>query len=186
MTDQEAQNAVDTYRQSYSDIPDFWWRLDAAARDTIATRQSNSVGKFTFYYDKPFLFIRLPSGRSLAYFNPKIEMKETPWGKMQPTITYEGMDLTKKWSRTTTHPGKITENIVQAISRDVLVGGLRKAKEEGFSIVGHVHDEIITEQNGATAEEDLQKLLGLMGAPYWCNDAPVKAAGYVSPFYMKD
>lgn len=187
LSEEEAQAAVDTYRREYDDIPQFWWDLDRAARACINGRGEGSVGPFKFVMDGPFMQILLPSGRALSYLQPRIEERETPWGEMKPQITYLGRDTGKKMQRISTHPGKLCENIVQAIARDVLAFGLVWAASSGSRIVGHVHDEIIVQCPEETGEEELSKLTYLMGLrPQWCQDAPISAAGWVGNYYRKD
>lgn len=187
LTEEEAQAAVDTYRREYDDIPQFWWDLDRAARACINGRSEESVGPFKFVMDGPFMQILLPSGRALSYLQPRIEERETPWGEMKPQITYLGRDTGKKMQRISTHPGKLCENIVQAIARDVLAFGLVWAASSGSRIIGHVHDEIIVQCPQEAGKEELSKLTHLMGLrPEWCDDAPISAAGWVGDYYRKD
>ena len=186
MTEAEAQHAVDVYRSTNPEVVRFWWDLDKAMRETITTGRPHAVGKFVFRMRPPFLQIHLPSGRCLSYLRPEIQDRETPWGETRPTITYEGLDqYTRKWKRISTHPGKVAENIVQAISRDVLAEGLVNADAADLDIILHVHDEI-----GADTDDDPEQGVLLRQSmtriPAWCADAPISAAGFQSPFYMKD
>jgi DNA polymerase len=140
-----------------------------------------------------FVCIRLPSGRDLYYFKPSLKMKIPPWeiGKKYPklreTICYWGQhQQTKQWVEITTHPGKITENIDQAVSRDILMVGMTRADQAGIDVRGHVHDEII-----AIANEDeegaVQTLCDIMTAPMpWAPDLPLAAAGFEGKVYRKD
>ncbi len=189
LTEEQAQQMVDVYRESYPEIPQFWYAVDAAVRWVLENLngKTESVGSFKFRYDKPFLFIDLPSGRSLAYVKPSIMMMETPWGAVRPTVCYWGIDgFTKQWQQISTHPGKITENIVQAISRDVLAHGLAVLNAHDLDICGHVHDEIITVYEGYDKSPHLQleKLMSIV--PSWCGDAPLRASGYTGAFYRKE
>lgn len=183
MSEREAARAVAAYREGYPEVVRFWHRVDAAAKYAIRNPgKIVKVGRFAFKVEGDFLLLKLPSERKLAYFKPEIN----PDGRYGDEITYMGVDYGHKWNRIATHPGKITENIVQAIARDLLVEGLfRAAADPGLEIVGHVHDEIL-----ALADEDdetsLDRLLdGMRQMPGWAADAPVEAAGWSGPFYCK-
>lgn len=143
----QAQEAVDVFREVYWEVPRLWRKLEEATFQITEDRQGEvKVGRLTFEYDKPFLFMALPSGRRLAYLSPKIEKKPAPWDESQfiDCLTYMGTDqYTRKWTRLSTFGGKWVEQACQAISRDLLANGLREADEIGFEIVGHTHDEII-------------------------------------------
>lgn len=184
LSEETARTHIRAFREAYPAIPRFWDRLAEAAflcaeRDGAQAR----VGAFLFHRVGEWLFIGLPGGRALAYRNPRVELV----GERE-TVCYDGVDsYTHKWVRLTTHPGKLTENIVQAIARDVLKAGLMRANADpGLEIVGHVHDEII-----ALADADdagaLDRLIRAMTEPVdWCPDAPIRAEGWEGVFYRKD
>lgn len=184
LTDTEADRHIRTFREAYPAIPRFWARLaDAAFACAAKDGATARVGAFLFRREGLWLFIDLPGGRSLAYRRPRIELVEG-----REAVCYDGVDnCARKWGRLTTHPGKLTENIVQAIARDVLKAGLtRAAADPGLAVVGHVHDEIIAEAD-ADDEPALARLIGHMTAPIgWCADAPIRAAGWEGCFYRKD
>ncbi|HEM5253573.1 TPA: hypothetical protein U1337_001941, partial [Streptococcus suis] len=124
------------------------------------------------------LFISLPSGRKLSYIKPKIG--ENQFGG--ESVTYEGTGTAKRWERLESYGPKFVENIVQAISRDILAFALKQLKE--FKIVGHVHDEVIME---CPMEQELDEIASLMGiAPDWIPDINLRADGYECLFYQKD
>lgn len=124
------------------------------------------------------LFITLPSGRKLAYVKPK--MGENQFGG--ESVTYEGTGTAKHWERLESYGPKFVENIVQAISRDILAYSMRQLSE--FKIVGHVHDEVIIE---CDQDQDLEEISTLMGiAPDWMSDINLRADGYECSFYQKD
>lgn len=183
MSEQEAAKAVTSYRESYCEVVKFWHRVDAAAK--YAIRNAGKIvkaGRFAFKVEGDFLLLKLPSGRKLAYFKPEIN----PDGRYGDEITYMGVDYGHQWDRIATHPGKITENIIQAIARDLLVEGLfNAAGDPGLEIIGHIHDEILalTDRDDATALERL--INGMRQLPDWAAGAPVDAAGWSGPFYCK-
>jgi DNA polymerase len=189
LTEDEARDHVAKFREEYSDIVSLWSAIDDAARDVINRAvDSATAGKVSFEWDNPFLRMHLPSGRSLAYYRPKVLMRETPWGETRDTITYEGQNqYTRKWERLSTHPGKLVENAVQAIARDVLAHGLIQLSQSGFDISWHVHDEIICEVDEEQARIKLQDMIDLMTSPpAWGVDLPLKAAGFTGKRYRKD
>ena len=124
------------------------------------------------------MFITLPSGRKLAYIKPRIG--ENQFGG--ESVTYEGTGTAKRWERLESYGPKFVENIVQAISLDILAYSLKQLKE--FKIVGHVHDEVIIE---CQREQKLDEIASLMGiAPDWLSDINLRADGYECFFYQKD
>lgn len=140
-----------------------------------------------FYFSEGNLYIKLPSGRTLTYWNARLSEGATPWGtKMQ--VSYMGVDQdTKKWSRQTTYGGKLTENITQAISRDLLGEKLLDAEDADYNTVLHVHDEGVWEVPAEGAHEDLKRINCIMAEPVsWMADVPLGAAGFVTDFYLKD
>lgn len=188
LTEEQAQISVDTFRNAYPEIPTFWYALDDAVRDVIIEHSVRKVGAFRIYYERPFLFIDLPSGRRLAYLQPRIEPRRTPWGETRPTVTYNGREIGRKnFVRLATHPGKVCENLVQSIARDVLVHGLRRAEADpDLEVIGHVHDEIIclADEDDDTALDRLSAAMSVI--PDWCSDAPIRADGWTGRFYRKD
>ena len=184
MTEDEAAAAVRAYREGYPEVVTFWHTLDRAAKHVIANPgKVAKVGRFAFKVEGEFLFLKLPSGRKLAYHKPEID----PNGRYGPEITYMGVEFGHKWDRQSTHPGKITENIIQAVARDLLVEGLLNTDADGgLEIVGHVHDEILAlaDENDTTAVDRL--IAAMCKLPAWAADAPVGAAGWAGPYYKKD
>lgn len=194
----EAKAAVQTYRTAYPDVPRLWKDLDMAARKCIATGETVWVnGKFRFRMQKPCMMIDLPSGRSLCYVRPKIERRSFRWedddtGEIKElfrnAIVYEGRNQkTGRWERIATHAGKITENIVQAIARDILAQGLTDADADlpELEVCLHVHDEI----GGESPDEPwvLDSLQEIMARkPSWGPDIPLGSAGFQNVFYRKD
>lgn len=180
MTEAEAKTQVDTFRKAYSAIPTFWQQLDDATSAAMQQRnQPVTVGRFEMLYDGRFFSIKLPSGRSLYYYQPRLEQDD--YGR--PRLTYAGREPSV---RVDTRGPKIVENVVQAVARDLLAHGLVNADARGLDVVGHVHDEIIIE---ADADDDtaLSRLIEAMtDLPDWCLDAPVRAEGYAAPYYRKD
>ena len=189
LTREQAHRSVAVFREVYPEVVNFWGRLEYAAKAVIRRGGIERVGPVAFEMQGPFLLLHLPSGRALHYLRPKIEMRKTPWGEERWTITYEGMEddgETKKWGRISTHGGKLTENICQAIARDILANGLLEAEAAGFDIVGHVHDEIVAEVDEDSELGVAELCAEMTKVPAWAKGLPLGAAGFETIFYRKD
>lgn len=191
LTREESHAAVQAYREAYPEVVRSWYALEDAAVNAVTRRATVVFKHVTFDVSGPFLRIQLPSGRHLHYLRPRVEEKtfegrNGPYKK--PSLSYEGADpVTKQWGRLYTHGGKLLENITQAVARDVLVYGMGLAMKEGFEVVGHVHDELITVASTHDEVHTVARLEQLMSTPPpWCRDVPLGAAGYESTFYRKD
>jgi len=189
MTQEQANDSVTIFRETYSEVVETWWALDRAVRQVITTGQPLRVGRVVIDKSGPFMRIVLPSGRALHYLRPKLLQKPTPWGALRWQVTYEGKDqVTGKWTRISTHPGKIVENIVQAIARDLLAHGIKLAhRKHGLRIVLHVHDEILTMAGATESNETLEILTACMADhPAWAEDLPLAAEGFTETLFKKD
>lgn len=186
-TEEQSKLSVETFRREYKEVVDFWYAIDRAARNCVRTGKPQQCGPVVFEMKNPFLRMILPSGRALHYCRPTLTMTKTPWGKMKETLTYEGLNDKNQWMRISTHPGKLTENADQAISRDLLAHGMRLADEEGIDIRIHVHDQIVGLALKEEADEKLKLLRECMGdQPIWARGLPLAAAGFTSPIFIKD
>lgn len=137
------------------------------------------------YSGRQWLVIRLPSGRSLFYFEPELVEFETKWGtKLQ--LRYTGQIAGGTWGRIATYGGKLVENITQAAARDVLFEGAQRAEAAGYPVVLRVHDEAVAETPDSPEynAEALSRAIAV--APTWCPDLPLAASGYESTYYRKD
>ena len=186
IAEEELPEIVSKWREASPTLCKFWKTLENAAKKAIRTREPQKLQRdIVIYYQWGIMFIRLPSGRTIAYVRPKLEEIETRYGtKME--ITYEGMDQeTKKWVRIKTWGGKLFENVIQAIARDILCHAMYNLEKKGFPIVMHVHDEVICETPiGRYSVEDLNAIMEDM--PDWGKDIPLEAAGFKNNFYKKD
>lgn len=177
----ELQGLVDSWRKANPNIVEFWKGCQNAAIDTVKTHETHYTHGLRFYMKKGFLMIELPSGRSLAY--PKARLSENSWGS--PVVEFMGLDLNRKWSKLKTYGGKLVENIVQATARDLLAISMLRIEKAGYSIVGHVHDEVIVEV--PENSNSLEKIETIMSQPVeWAKDLNLNSDGFTSPFYMKD
>lgn len=178
LDEQELQPLVDSWRQANPNIVLFWWDVDKAVKTAVKYQKQTETHGIQFKVRKGMLFITLPSGRKLAYVKPK--MGENQFGG--ESVTYEGTGTAKRWERLESYGPKFVENIIQAISRDILTYSMKQLKD--FRIVGHVHDEIIIE---CDQSQNLEQIATLMGkAPYWMPDINLRADGYECLFYQKD
>ena len=177
LSEEELQPLVNMWRNSNPHIVNFWWQVDNAVKTAIQMCTSEKVGNITFTVKSGMLFITLPSGRKLAYVKPRIGMNQ--FGG--ESVTYMGIDATKKWSRIESYGPKFVENIVQAISRDILAHAMQTLKH--CFIVGHVHDELIIE---CSEKVSLDKICEQMGiTPKWIQGLVLNADGYECGFYKK-
>ena len=178
LPEEDLQPLVDAWRSSNPMITAFWWDVDRAVKTTIKQRIQTEVRGIRFFYKSGMLFIQLPSGRRLSYVKPRIG--ENQFGG--ESVTYEGVGSTKKWERIESYGPKFVENIVQAISRDILCNAMKTLRH--CFIVGHVHDELIIE---CIPDVDLKVICQQMGrSPEWMPDILLRADGYETMFYKKD
>ena len=178
LAEEELQPLVDMWRSSNPYIIELWWDVDRAVKECIKKRISTETHGIRFVYQSGMMFITLPSGRRLAYVKPRIG--ENRFGG--ESVTYMGVGGTKKWERLETFGGKLVENIVQAVSRDILCYAMRTLS--CCSIVAHVHDEIIIE---ADRRMSLAAVCEQMGrTPPWAKGLLLRADGYECDFYQKD
>ncbi|MGF7184742.1 DNA polymerase [Desulfitispora alkaliphila] len=177
----ELQGLIDNWRRANPHIVNFWWKVDKMAIKAVKERTRTRTHGILFTYKSGMLFITLPSGRDLVYVKPKLILNK--FGR--EGLTYEGIGTTKKWERIETYGPKIVENIVQAASRDLLAEAMLRLDKAGFSIVAHVHDEVICEvENGKSSVEEICKIMSIN--PKWANGLPLDADGFECDFYQKD
>ena len=178
LAEEELQPLVDAWRTSNPNIVQLWWDVDNAVKTTVRQRLDTETHGIRFRYRSGMLFIVLPSGRQLCYVKPK--MGTNKFGG--ESVTYEGVGSTKKWERIESYGPKFTENVVQAISRDILMYAMRTLSH--CFIVGHVHDELIVE---CGMDVSLDAVCDQMGrTPPWIEGLNLRADGYETMFYKKD
>jgi DNA polymerase len=186
MTAEEAERAVSIFRTKYSEVKQYWRALEDSALAAVRNPGHRyPVGQVTFLCTgKSMLRILLPSGRALHYLFPEIVQKEITYtdkksGKqktiVKDTLTFAGKDQeTRQWVRKSTYGGHLTENLCQAISRDILLEGMKRAEAMGFEVVGHVHDEIITlvDEDSTLSYHDLEQAMATV--PEWAAAGEVR------------
>ena len=181
LTEEELRPLVMSWRSANPNITKLWWDVDKAALKAVKEKTTQVLGRLTFQYTSGVLFITLPSGRRLSYIKPRLELNQ--FGR--EGITYEGIGESKRWCRIETYGPKLVENIVQAIARDLLGEAMLAANNAGYSIIMHVHDEIIIEER--IGKGSLQEVCDIMAvAPSWADGLPLRADGFECEYYKKD
>ena len=178
MKEDELKPLVDAWRTANPNIVDFWWAVDRAAKDCIKERTKKSTHGIRFIYQGSMMFIELPSGRRLSYVKPRIG--ENQFGG--ESITYMGLDLSKKWARIESYGPKLVENITQAISRDLLCYAMQTLRS--MDIVAHVHDELIIECDERVSLSSACEQMAR--TPLWAEGLLLRADGFECQFYQKD
>ena len=190
VADAEAEAIKRGWRDAHPRIVDYWHELEAAAHEAVAhpglqTTAGPAGRTIAFRVKGSFLFCRLPSGRVLTYPYPKLKPRETPWGEIREQVHYMNVDgQTGKWVETHTYGGKLSENIVQAISRDLLAEALLRVDAAGYPVVLHVHDEVVSEVHAMTENADAFCAL-VAHSPAWCPDLPIHVEGWRGKRYRK-
>lgn len=187
LSEAEERDIVAKWREANPRIVRLWAILEKAAVTAIKTGQTVTVHRgITVARRWGMLLITLPSGRTLCYPRADIGVERGDgWRGDHEVIEYEGLNqTTKKWERLRTYGGKITENLIQAIARDILGAVILSARRKGLSIVFHIHDEVVVEASEGQTLQDVEALFDT--PPAWCRDLPLKGAGYSTPYYLKD
>ena len=182
--DDEIPVIIQNWRAASPRICKLWYVMEQAVKTCIQERRNIRIQhNIVFSYMDGILFIQLPPGRKIAYWDARIETLSD--GKER--ITYAGVDQeTKRWGRQETYGGKLVENIVQAIARDCLAVAMMKVAAAGYQIVCHVHDEMIVDVPESDTEA-FEKISSIMGEPAeWAAGLPLRGDGYTTKHYKKD
>ena len=178
LEENELKPLVNVWRQSNPNIVQFWWDVDKVVKEAVRGKTTTNTHDINFSHESGFLFITLPSGRRLAYVKPR--MGTNDFGS--DCVTYEGVGATKKWERIETYGPKVVENIVQAISRDILCYAMQRLKDHRICM--HIHDEIVIE---APDEVELKPIeVSMAVPPSWADGLLLNADGFETKFYKKD
>ena len=183
--EEELPDIVQRWRQSNKRIVDLWYAVEHAAADTVRTCRQNGVRGILFSREadqyNDFLTVLLPSGRKLYYCRPSLVTDD----RGRPKIQYAGTNqTTKKWGPLETYGGKLVENIVQAIARDCLAVNIDRLEQAGYSVVFHVHDEVVID---AAPCQELKEVISIMRQPIeWAPGLPLNADGWEGDYYTKD
>lgn len=187
LSELEMQNIVGVWRESNPSVCKFWRNVEQCAKRAIRNPHRAVLGgnikNLKFLFDGSCLRILLPSGRCLFYH--KARFGTNRFGR--ESIQYKGRGPQGGWVTLGTYGGKLTENIVQAIARDLLAFAMQTLDKNGFDLALHVHDEAIAEVPTDQAEDSLAEIEKLMAIrPIWAKDLPLSADGYTTPYYKKD
>ena len=186
-TDAELQPLVDYWRRANPNVVKYWAEVERAAKFAMRTGETAYAKHVVFRHETDdksglrFLTCELPSGRKLFYNNPRF--KTNRFGGT--SIAYDAQ-RTAGWGEVDTYSGKICENVVQGVARDLLMNALENIEKEGYTVVSHVHDEVIVDAPKGSLTVDA---LGAMMCklPDWADTSlPLEAAGFTSMYYMKD
>lgn len=193
MTRDEAHKAVVLWRDTYEEIPVFWYGIEKTIIKVVKDGHARKYGPITVKLVKPYLLLELPSGGHMFYYKPKIatERRTSRWGNeyTKEIFTHMGQEQkTRRWIRMASRGAKIVENLVQRIARDILKTWMLRAVEAGWNIIGHVHDELINEEDENSNYFIPENLIAeLRDRPIeWWPDIPLNAAGWQGEFYKKD
>lgn len=163
-----------------------WHGLEDAARDAVLAPGSvQTYGRAAFTVRMNFLWMRLPSGRCLAYGSPRVKDEETPWGGTRKAVTALGVNsTTDKWERYALYGGNLCNNLTQATARDLMAHGMLTADQAGYPIVLTVHDEAVADvEDGFGSLAEFERLL--CSKPDWAAGLPLVADGWEGFRYRK-
>ena len=178
LSDTELKQIVTDWREASPHITELWWAVNRAVKKAIKGKTATKTHGLLFSYEAGFLFIRLPSGRRLAYAKPYIG-KNKFGGE---SVTYMGINAQKKWDRLESYGPKFVENCVQGIARDLLMYSMQTLSQ--YFIVGHIHDEMIIECPKDTKLDEICQQMAR--TPDWAKGLLLRADGYECSFYKKD
>lgn len=186
LTEAEEREIVELWRRSNPRIVALWSALERSAIAAIRSGLEIRVGhNIIMCHRHGCLLVYLPSGRCLCYPEARVLNDTDERGRLRDCILYKGVNqVTRQWDTLRTYGGKLTENVVQAVARDILGEVLLKAEAAGFRVVFHIHDEIVVEVPKSQSLAEVQALFD--AAPEWAPGLPLKGAAYATPFYLKD
>ncbi|SOD41355.1 DNA polymerase [Nitrosovibrio sp. Nv4] len=193
MSDDEVDDIKNRWREAHPRIKQYWYDLENAATDAVMnpghTLTAGPKGReIKFKVKGSFLFCQLPSKRVLTYPYPKLKPKETPWGAMKECVHYMTVDgTTNKWVETHTYGGKISENVTQALARDVLAEAIVRLEETNLPVILHVHDEAVIEIPDEYATDGMLDAVNehMAKTPSWAEGLPVAVEGWRGKRYRK-
>ncbi len=188
VSDQLAEVAVETYRDTHWPVVELWSMLEQAAVYAVENPTKTVISNHTrWYMREEFLYCGLPSGRAIAYPYAKVVYEEHKWRGKRPILRYwETNSYTKKWEETATYGGKLTENVVQAISRDLMAEAMIRIRRTGrWDIVLTVHDELVAERKNITNGTNKEFCDLMVQVPKWATNCPIKVEGWEGKRYRK-
>lgn len=188
ITEERGAELVAAYREENWPVVEFWKNIQNAAIEAVGRRGRGpgvQCGRFKFKVLGRFLHCRLPNGRFLSYLDPEIHMVRAPWGEMRPQVTFMGMNThTHQWERCSTYGGKLTENVVQALCRDLMAEAMLRLRDTIYTPVLTVHDEIIAEvDEGEGSVAEFEAIM--TEQPEWAAGFPIAAGGWRGKRFRK-
>lgn len=180
-----AQRVVDIYRAKFEKVKALWYNVNKCAIDAVKNKGTvYSYKRLSFLYRGNYLMIRLPNGRKLYYNSPKVSTEIKTWGEVQSLSFLSVNAKTKKWEREYTYGGKLVENIVQALCRDLMVFSMFELERAGYKVLITVHDEVVSEREiGKGSIKEFESIMSK--APAWANGFPIGAEAYRARRYKK-
>lgn len=187
LEDSFGEDVVAKYRDKFYLVKQTWYDQEEAAIKAVHRPNTNVVcGRITWRKEGLFLYATLPSGRRLSYPFPQVKSVRTPWGSVKDQLSYMGVNAyTRQWTRQTTYGGMIVENLVQAISRDIMAAAMVRLENTGiYEPVLTVHDELVAEAHPAIGDVD-QFVQLVATIPSWAEGCPIEAEGWSDVRYHK-
>ena len=185
LKEEELEGLKKSWRAANPRIVQFWYDIDRAARTAVEEMKIIRCGRIEMEGWYSMLFIRLPSGRKMSYFQPEIAD-----GRFGKVIRYLGRGQGGTWETKESYGAKFVENIVQGIARDLLAEAI--CRIEGIEcgrdrlpgcVVAHVHDEIVVEVSERVTIEDIAREMTVV--PEWADGLILDADGFESSYYRK-
>lgn len=177
---------IEAYRKKFWRVKQFWRDTEDCAIAAVREGGTVTCGYTAWFKRGRFLYCRLPSGRLLSYPDPVVTKQTTPWGKVQPQLSFMGVDTyTRQWTRQRTYSGALVENLTQAVARDIMVAAMLRCEQSAaYTPVLTIHDEICCEVT--TGSGSIEEFTGLLTKlPEWAHGCPVSAEGWMDDRYHK-
>lgn len=175
--------AIRAYRTKHWPVPKLWSKYERAAIYAVEHKKRVTVNHTAWWVEKDFLYCQLPSGRRIAFYKPTIRY-EMKWDEKRPALYHFSVNpKTFQWENAGTYGGKLVENVVQGIARDVMRDAMLRLDAANYEVVLTVHDEILNQSR----KGDLAEYTGIMKAPpTWAPDLPVDVKAWRGPRYYKN
>lgn len=181
MTEEQMKETVDRYREANPNIVKLWYDLEKMFFKSLSDGRRHATHGVVVGKDGDDMYMELPSGRRVYY--PGMHIAENRFGRK--ALAFMGVNqTTRKWEEIETYYGKLTENLVQSVARDCLARCITALEHDGYRIVMHIHDEVVIEARDGQTLEQVEKYFA--NVPGWAKGLPLKGAGYVTPYYLKD